>query len=338
MGMVTELEIAIWAAAEPLRKTMFARILRNARLGNRDPSLPGPDDQFQGWSLSFDPAVHRSIAASYAIGFEVGRSPDLDSDWARWNLAAKRAVCRLAAKCWAGTDRDRRIAFVDEDNLHPVLGRAVFHDLRADSLGPHLAFEGLGDGDAWEALRQVFRAARATATYDAVQAADRQLSGSRSKLKVWASLGTRGRQRIAAALAGRTFAEGTRLGVEEVQSLYEGTEVEDIAGSFRRYNQLVQAIVWSILGLAEEAIMPATLRSPIGTLYSSLDSAGAPLLQVSTSEDHLALLRLTNPLWVEAGMLLDGLYVVVGSTTSFGHGEMMDFSLRPLRWMAGAWP
>lgn len=45
MGMVTDLERAIWAAAEPIRTTRFARILRNARLSERDPSLPGPDDE-----------------------------------------------------------------------------------------------------------------------------------------------------------------------------------------------------------------------------------------------------------------------------------------------------
>lgn len=132
--MVTDLERAIWAVAEPIRATRFGKILRNAWISERDPSLPGPDEETHSWELSFDPAIQRTLGGTMAMGLAHDSPPDTDSEWFTWNLAAKRAVTRIAAKCWAGIDAQRRLIFIDEDNMQPILGQTSVYDLRSETI------------------------------------------------------------------------------------------------------------------------------------------------------------------------------------------------------------
>lgn len=336
--MVTELEQALWAAAPPIRATRFARILRNARMADRDPSLPGPDDETQGWELSFDPAIQRTLGAVTAIGIMRNATPVTKSEWFEWNLKAKKAVARLAAKCWAGIDSQRRAVFVDEDNFNPVWGQTNMHDLRSDSSGPHLAFEGLNDSDVRAALRAVYQAARATPAYEDVLRADRQLGRSPDMLILWARLSEKGHRDIEAALKDLPIGDGRERGIEIVGRTYSGTPVEVISTAFRRYNRLVQHIVWSILGLAEMTPGPLALSDTIGTVRCTHAEDGSPFIRLASTAASLPLLRITYPVWLQTGTPLDGLHLLIGSTMTIGPGAASDLSLTPIRWSAGCWP
>lgn len=336
--MVTVLERAIWEAAEPIRGTRFGRILRNARVSERDPSLPGPDDETQLWELSFDPAIQRTLAAVTGIEIERQSPPDTDSEWLKWNLEAKKAVTRLAAKCWAGIHPDRRVVFIDEDNFQPIWGQMYLHELRSDTTGRHLNFEGLSDPDVRAALRAVYQAARGTPSYENVRRADRQLAQSRDKLLLWAQLALKGHKELETALQDLTIADGRQRGLEIVRTTYAGTPVEEIAIAFQRYNRLVQHIVWSILGLAEIAPRPFVVTDTVGTLWSTRSTDGSPSLRVTSTATAVFSLRLTYPVWLATGTPLDGLYLVVAYTMRLFPGAAEDLRLTPITWSAGCWP
>ena len=338
MGMVTDLEQAVWATADPIRATRFGHILQNARRSPRDQSLPGPDDHVQGWELSFDPAIQRTLAAVTAIGIANRTPPDLESEWPRWNLTAKKALARVAAKCWAGIEANRRMVFLDEDNFQPVWGQNNVYDLRSDSWGRHLDFEGLNEPELKAALSAVYRAARATPAYEDVLRADLQLDRSLTKLDIWARLAQKGHQELESSSTGLTIADARERAVEIVDALYVGTPVEDIAAAFRRYNRLVQHIIWSILGLAEAVPEPFVLTETVGTMRCSRQADGSPLIRLTSAEASNMLLRVTYPVWLDTGTPLDGLHVVVGYTMRLDPNAASDLILLPIRWSARAWP
>jgi hypothetical protein len=335
--MVIDLERAIWAAAEPIRATRFAQILRNARVSTRDPSLPGPDDETHNWELSFDPAIQRTLAAVTATGMMHHAPPNTDSDWFKWNLEAKKVVTRLAAKCWAGIDAQRRVVFVDEDNFQPIWNQTNLYDLRSDTPGRHLNFEGLSDPDVRTALRAVYEAARETPAYENALRADRQLAQSPDKLILWAQLAQKGHQDLEAAFKGLSVGEGRQRGLEIVRTIYTGTPVEDIATAYRRYNRLVQHIVWSILGLAEIMPGPFLLTDTVGTLRCTYSADGNPLIRVTSAAAIPAYLRLTYPVWLDTGTPLDGLHLLIAHTITLAPVAGDDLSLTPIRWSAGRW-
>lgn len=337
--MVTDLERAVWAAAEPIRATRFSRILRSARVVTRDPSLPGPDDETQGWELSFDPAIQRTLGATIALGVALRSPPDMNSEWFKWNLEAKKALGRLAAKCWAGIDPQRRVVFIDEDNFQPIWGQTYLYDLRSDTPGRHLNFEGLGEPDVCAALTVVYKAARATPAYENVLRADRQLACSRDKQTLWALLAQKGHQGLEAALHGLTIGDGSQRGREIVRTIYADTPVEGIAEAFQRYNRLVQHIIWSILGIAEITPAPLVLSNVVGTLRCTRATDGSPFIRLTSRAVEFAVLRLTYPVWLDTGTPLDGLHLLIGHTMSLvSAGGSDDLSLTPIRWSAGCWP
>lgn len=336
--MVTELESAVWACADALRGTRFSRILRNARIAHRDTSLPGPDDdEMQGWELSFDPAIQRTMGAVTALAMMHKKPPATDSAWLNWNLDAKKAMARVAAKCWAGIDSQRRAVFVDEDNFQPIWGHANLYDLRSDTPGRHLDFEELGSSDVRAALKVIYEATRATPAYEDALRADRELAQSRDKVITWARLAQEGHAELREALDGLVIQDGRRRGEEIVRSLYADTPVEGIAAAFRRYNKLVQQVVWSILGLAEASPDPLVLRDPIGTLRCTHDDDGSPFIRVTSTSASEVFLRLTYPIWLDTGTPLDGLHLLIGITMTLGPASACDLSLTPIRWSAGLW-
>jgi hypothetical protein len=337
MGMVIELERAIWAAAEPIRATRFAQVLRNARASTRDASVPGPDDETQTWELSFNPAIQRTIAAVNAIGIMHHSPPNADSEWLKWNLEAKKAVARLAAKCWAGVDAQRRILLIDEDNFQPIWNQVNLYDLRSDSPGRHMDFEGLNNPEVRDALRDIYEAARATPAYENVLRADHQLGHSRDNLILWTQLAQKGLQELGAASTELAIGDCRQRGLEIVESLYAGTPVEDIAAAYRRFNRLVQHIAWSLLGLAEAIPGPFVLSDTVGTLRCTHSDDGSPFIRVTSAAAIPAMLRLTHPVWLDTGTPLDGLHLLIGYTMTVAPVAGDDLRLTPIRWSAGCW-
>jgi hypothetical protein len=134
------------------------------------------------------------------------------------------------------------------------------------------------------------------------------------------------------------ISEGRQRGQEIVRTIYAGTAVENIAAAFRRYNRLVQHIVWSILGLAEIPPAPFVLSDPVGTLRCTRSPDGSPFIRVTSTSASEVVLRLTYPVWLETGTPLDGLHLLVGYTMTLAPGASSDLSLTPIRWSAGTWP
>ncbi len=228
--------------------------------------------------------------------------------------------------------------FIDEDNFHPIFGLKYLYDLRSETLGRDLDFEGLSGSDVRRALSAVYKAARATPAYENVMRADRELERSPDKLILWARLAQKGHQDLEATLRGMVIEDGRERGLEIVRTTYAGTPVEGIAAAFRRYNRLVQQVVWSILGLAEVMPGPFVLTEAVGTLRCTYASDGSPSIRVSSREATSLFLGVTHPVWLDTGTPLDGLHMLVAYTINLSPGAASDLSLTPIRWSAGCWP
>lgn len=335
--MVNRLEDALWRVAGPIRETRFAKVLQNARRAEPDPSMPHPDGRISAWELSFDPAIQRSSAATSALAIET-RSAPIDSEWSRWNEAALKAMARIAAKCWAGIDREQRMVFLDEDNFHPIWNQTNVHNLRSDESGPWLKFEGLNQPTVAAALGQVYNAARATPAYAQAKEASGRLGRSRTLLLVWAQLAQRGHAELNKALQESPIGEGRERGDAILRELYAATSVEALAVAFQRYNRLVQQIVWTILGLAEVVPGPVVIGDVVGTVRCTIDDAEGPFVRLTSTNAAAAFLRLTHPVQIAMGLPLDGTYNLVGYTMTLAPDAASDFSLVPLGWAAGQWP
>jgi hypothetical protein len=299
--------------------------------------MPHPDPRIAAWELSFDPAIQRSLAARTAAAIEAGVAP-ADTEWNRWNQAALKAVARLAAKCWAGIDREQRTAFLDEDNFHPIWNQTNVHNLRTDQIGPWLKFEGLDMPAMAAALGAVYRAAKATPVYARAKEASEHLQRSRGLQVTWARLAQQGHRELDEALQQVPIGDGSQRGLQILGSLYAGTPVEDIAVAFRRYNKLVQGIVWTILGFAEVVPEPVVITDVIGTVRCTVDDTGSPFVRLTSTDAASAFLRLTHPIRLAMGLPLDGLYTLVGYSMTLASGGASDLSLVPLSWAAGEWP
>ena len=335
--MVTDLELAIWSSATPLQGTRFSAILRNARRSSPDTSMPHPTEQVMHWELSFDPAIQRAIAGGLADSM-FQKVNVVDTDWITWNRAALRAISRVAAKCWSGVDPQIRMAFVDVDNCHPMWNMGVLVDLRSDSPGPWLKFEGLDGPDVRPYLAEIWTAARRTPTYDAAVDAARHLERDRSLMVGFAEQTQAGIEALNQALRTETIGEGARRGRQIVRDIYAGTAVEPIVDALRRHNHLVQEICAAIIGLAEE-LQPTTITTTIGAIRCTFEEDGGPCIRLTALDDFVAATRLTHPVLLDVGVPVDGLYTVLGYGLSFAQTRgFVDLSLVPLRWAEGRWP
>jgi hypothetical protein len=322
---------AVSAAAHAVRDTPFAEVLRRARAApGRLEELRGwgVPEALQGWQLSFDPALQRTVAAVFSMHMMGEELPPPAREWVLWVTDAMRAMQRIAAKCWAGVPRDIRKEFLDYDNVLPPAMSGEIADLRGDEPGrPSLRFEGLDRPDVAEALREVYGAVRASETAEAAGAAARQVEVDptlrRVLSEVWARLG----QDIRTVRAGETGAQAFARARRTVAGAYDGTAAETVVRSLRHHNTLVTRVLWMLLGAAEQLELAVFDQTAGPVTERAVDGSRHVFVTVTT--DAAALVRPTHPVWLQSGSPFDGLYVVQGHTFAFAGSEENDFKLEP---------
>lgn len=335
VGVVTELELAVWDLAKPIAGTRFSKILRNAMCADPDPEMPGPSHEVQRFELSSHPALQRALVAESRAAL-MRNEPFVESEWLAWNRRGLKAMARIASKMSAGIDRDVRVVMADVDNFQPIWNGGVLFDLRDDPVGPALKFEGLDSPAVREALRRVWAAARATPTYSAAVEAARLVCEDRALLLRWAHLSQAARVALDETLKSDTIGAGPIRGEEILRDAYAGSPLEPVAAALRQQNRLEQEVCAAILGFADSE--PLIITDPVGTVRCRTDATGTPSVHLSVPDDSAGPLRLTHMVRLSTGMPLDGLHSVSGYTMSFSTpGGSYDLDLSPLRWAEGRW-
>lgn len=336
VGVVTELELAVWDIAKPIAATRFSAVLRNAMRADPDPNLPGPSDEVQRFELSSHPALQRALVAESAAAL-MRHEPLVESEWFAWNRRGLKAMARIASRMSAGIDRDVRAVMADVDNFQPIWNGGVLFDLRADPVGPALKFEGLDSADVREALARVWAAAKATPTHSAAIKAARLVREDRSLLVRWAQLSQTARVALDETLKSETIGAGPIRGKEILRNAYAGTPLEPVAAALRRQNRLEQEVCAAILGFADSE--PLVITNPVGTVRCQADATREPLIHLSVPDDGAAgPLRLSHMVRLSMGTPIDGLHSVSGYTMSFSSSAgSYDLNLMPLRWAEGRW-
>jgi len=253
---MTDLESAVWRAALATRAADFG-----AQLRERDPRgerriRPGSLAQ---WEAQHGPPLHRTF---YALEFcnITGQQFDrrLEADYLQWIGGALQAIGSYAARCWGDIPLDLRMEVVDEDDLGVIYSRYIpvtRHgpvDQRAE------AFEGLGEEEAREALLEMTREVRATDCYARAHVAVRDLRryGGRRALE---KFGRRIRARLdeIEEAADNLIAAGSPL-QEYIREAYREAPagLSEAGRASQALNELIQAVLWTLLGMAERSHDP----------------------------------------------------------------------------------
>lgn len=326
MGLVmSRLGDAAWEAGLAIRESEFGKVLRHARTssspGASSVELPGPSPNLQGWELSFDPAVQRTVVATVALTVMGQGVPEDSHNWLQWIASAKRALQRIAAKCWAGVPRECWQTFLDFDDITPLAAQGQIFELRRDVRGAGaLNFGGLSNDLVRTPLEGLFSIAKQSKPYeDALQAADtitkrqemlRHLAEERNR--VLAELARPQSEEIGADF----FARSRRTIINAYSS---DAELKAAVSKLRAYNDVITKVVWTLLGLCEE-IEPTVVRT-LSRPVTETVSDGHRFVDLTISESLTFHLRPTNPVRLELNTPLDGIYFVQGHTLAWSAGS-----------------
>jgi hypothetical protein len=327
VGLVRPFDQILWSIAQVVRETEFGEVLRRARLAPNSPTglvgLKGwtvPED-LHGWELSYDPAIHRTLAAGTALGMLNRTIAPGAADWIQWVGQAHEAVQRIAANCWSGVPPDVRASFLDYDDLLPPATWHYLADLRKSKRGQNaLKFAGLDAPRVQAALGRLFAEVRRSES--AVSARDAAARLQRLKLvPVLTTVRRRLETEIHTIYKGETGEEGMSRTRRTVDAAYaDNPDVAALVEILRRHNRYVTRVMWVLLGAAEEW-QPVVVSQTSGPINDATVNGERRLNLTVTAMPFMPFVRLTNPVWLELQSPLDGLYVVEGYTTLLGPYE-----------------
>ena len=330
VGVVTELERAVWATGLVLRKTEFGEVLRRARLGPASlQELVGwsVPEQLHGWELSYDPALQRTFAAMVTMNMLKLPIPTEAHPWVQWMTGALTAIQRIAAKCWGPVPADVRRVFLDFDDLLPPATKEYLAKLRMDQPDvPSLRFGGLDSGPARSALGSLFSEVQGGTSATAAFRAATMLRARGGLMIALSEVREHLEKEIATVFAGEQSGQAFERAQRTVTSAYDGyPDLVGVVSALRAHNRVVTRIIWCLLGIAEQ-IQPAVVQETIGAVGDSVVN-GERRLDLTVRDQGFALIRPTHPVWLELGTPLDGLYIVERHTLAVGGTEESDLGL-----------
>ena len=326
MGLVmSRLGDAAWEAGLSIRESEFGQVLRHARTsgspGASPVELPGPSPNLQGWELSFDPAVQRTVAATMALAVMGQGIPEDSQNWLQWIASAKRALQRIAAKCWAGVPRECWQAFLDFDDITPLAAQGQIFELRRDVRGAGaLSFGGLNDDLVRIPLEELFSIAKQSRFYEDALHTANMLMKRQGMLRSMAEERNKVQAELASPQSGeiaQDFFSRSRRSIVDAYS--SDPALKAAVSTLRAYNEVVTKIVWTLLGLCEE-IEPTVIRT-LSRPVTETVSDGHRFVDLTISESLTFHLRPTNPVRLELNTPLDGIYFVQGHTLAWSAGS-----------------
>lgn len=333
MGMVTPLATTVWSAGMAMRYTEFGRVLRSARVASGSPgSLQATTgmqhpDALASWELSFDPAIHRTFAAVFAMNMLQEPMPDGVRSWVEWVSHAYQAIQRVAAKCWAGVPSDVRRVLLDVDDAQPVQSTVFTTDLRQDEPGRRsLRFAGLDSMTVAAALTNLYRAIQGTEYAAEARERSAELAEDARHMAQMRAIRAKVRADARTIQAGETGGEAQARALASLRDAYLGTpELGPAVAALRTLNRLVHRTIWALVGLAEQ-VEPLRIREVVGAVVDDV-ADDARSLEMTIVNPMAALLRPTHPVWVELSTPIDGLYLVARHTVAWAGAEEIDLGL-----------
>lgn len=225
---------------------------------------------------------------------------------------------------------DVRTLIVDQDDLGPVVSSYI-QGSRLHQPGPALRFAGL-DGEAVQAaIDELVATCRTTPCYQTALEQTRRVEADRA-LRVRL---TQQRQRVLRALRPRQqelIGEFHSRAWKIVERAYSSADadVSAVANAVRAHNELVNYVLFVLLGLSETA-----QTYTIGAESGPIRARRKPRLlwaHFATYDEQPAYIgHPPAPFVLSGNTPLDGLYVLEGSTFRFGGRELMDVNARRLR-------
>lgn len=327
---VTELETAVWRAALAMRAADFGAHLRERSPRGARHAEAGSLAQ---WELGHGPPLHRTCFAlefCEITGHQYDRQ--LEAGYIRWVSRALDAVGSYAARCWGDIRLDLRIEVVDEDDLGAIHSRYI-PVTRHGPVDQHVeVFEGLGDGETRDALLEMVHEVLATDSYARALETSRDLrrNGGRRALE---KFGRRIRTRLEEIDqdADNLLASGDSMR-QYVHEAYRDAPpgVCDAGQAVQAFNELVQAMLWTLLGAAEQADAP----KPYTTLPAAcrLRRVGRHHDLSTTMQEARMVVHASppSPFVIAAGTPVDGIYLSRSQLVQLMFEPLVDVTGRSL--------
>jgi hypothetical protein len=317
---LTPLERAAVAAGQSLASGTFGESMRRAHPGRRS----AKDNRALGLStfeLNAGPPIYRTLvvldaAARSRKPLELNEDDRRHVDWVGDVHSFLRAISH---RFWADVRPDVRLLIFDHDNRFLLHSGPTYIPGLRDRPGPSLATSaariGVDASQELAALAGCWHAAHRTNAYEAARLAGLEIRSNDSLRRSLAARRTELEGRV-----DEEFREGRRLG-EIAASLRQlraeaydglGIDVRNAAEAIRAYHELVQAVIWVVLGFAEQAPDKQSMlagglpRVSVRHRWRSLEA------QFTTAEgDTLGVPGIGAPFLVTGRGLLDGVYLCV---------------------------
>jgi hypothetical protein len=327
---VSPLEQAVLTLGEALRSAEFGERLRELHPSRRADNHPF--GSLASYELNSAPAIRRTFQTLHLtkLAGEPLQLSDDDRAYIEWVGLAWRATQRIAGRFWSPMPSKIRTTVVDQDDLGPN----ACHYLpasRVHELGPALKFAGL-DSPAIEGLIDAaVLECRATPSYTAALELVKEVEADNDLLK---RLMTRQRRvlRKVQPTEKMTISDAddrARLIVREAYSEAE-PDVAAVATAVRAHNELVNYILFALLGLAETA-QTYVIGSESGPIRARRRRRLLWTHFATFDEQPAFIGHPPSPFVLDGGTPLDGLYMLEGVSLRWSGRGLVDVHARRLR-------
>jgi hypothetical protein len=280
------------------------------------------------------PAIHRTHWA-FEFQWRTGKVLDLgpEAEHVQWWSSAAEAVAGIAALCWAPVPSEVRALVMDEDDLGPFFSRYI----PATRVGSSAAVSSTAfrEPGTLAALRSLGAAAVATPSCQLAAISTNQLD-EQDMLEL-----TECRERIETTI-GETIEPGltgeTVLSSEAARRMvladgYRGASfaVQAAVAAVQQHNELVNHVLWVLLGIAEQREAPTVLAEiGNGPLRQQRDGRHVDIRITLHSSDVASLRPIPAPLIIQAGLPSDGVYLIRAYRSQWSGGTHTDITARRL--------
>ena len=288
------------------------------------------------FELNAGPAVYRTfivLDAADRTRRDLALSAE-ERDYVRWVGTVHVALQTIADRFWGVIRPDIRQLVFDHDNVQVLhSGPAYIPGLRAKpgpSLNTACSRVGIGEREL-SALAECWHAAHATDAFEAARVAATRIQlhdPLRHRLRVLrdeliAEADSVFRDRLRLEDAARRLGKLADAAYESADDQTRGA-----ADPLRAYHELVQAVLWALLGFAEQPeAFDRTLRT--GLPRMAVDHRWRHLEAHFTAmdDDSFPFPSVWGPFVVQGRALLDGLYICTGySVHGLGEGGYVDIT------------
>lgn len=327
---MNSLEQAALVLGEELRRAQFGQRLQELHPSRR--ADQGSVLSLASYEVNSGPAIRRTLQTLHLtkLAGEPLELSDDDKEYIAWIIQAWRAMQRIAGKCWVPMRSELRTMIVDEDDLGPNASHYI-PATRVHETGPALKFAGLDSAPVQGAIDALVAACRSTHCYrKAVEALSRveQDPDLRKRVEV------RGKRIL------NQLQPPERMTIHDAENRarfivrhgYEDAEADvgAVVDAVRAHNELINYLLFAILGLAETA-QTFVIGNESGPIRARRKQRLLWIHFATFDQQSIFMGHPPAPFVLAGGTPLDGLYMLEGATVRFAGRGLVDVHARRLR-------